>query len=51
MYDSLYNECKSNKSRIDTVLITKEKTNWFITIVTTVGALLLNWAIYLTINK
>lgn len=49
MYDSLYIICKNSPAK--TVEVVKKETNWFVTGLVSVAVLLLNWTIYLTLNK
>lgn len=49
MYDSLYTICKNSPAKV--IEVVEKETNWLITGLVSVGVLLLNWAIYLTLNK
>lgn len=49
MYDSLYTICKNSPAK--TIEVVKKETNWLMVGVGAVAALLLNWTIYLTLNK
>lgn len=49
MYDSLYNTCKNKPPQV--VEVVKKETNWIVTGIVSVAVLLLNWTIYLTLNK
>lgn len=49
MKDSLYNICMNKPERV--IEVVKKETNWLITTGAVLVALLLNWTIYLTLNK
>lgn len=49
MYDSLYTICKNSPAKVTEVV--KKETNWIVTGIVSVAVLLLNWTIYLTLNK